>query len=110
MRDNPLHPGSLRFITTTPRTMKRRLAPSGSSGPNLEGSLHIRPERLIVTADCGFGREALSRRFAFHKMVALVQGGNIVRHEFGVPEAEVGRGPALRIQLRGLGRVVMHKP
>ena len=50
---------------------------------------HIPPERLIVSTDCGFGREGLSRRIAFYKMVALVEGTNIVRHELGLPEAEV---------------------
>ncbi len=50
---------------------------------------HIPPERLIATTDCGFGREGLSRRIAFYKMVALVEGTNIVRKELGLPEAEV---------------------
>ena len=50
---------------------------------------YIPPERLIVTTDCGFGREGLSRRIAFYKCVALVQGTNIVRRELGVEEAEV---------------------
>ena len=30
----------------------------------------------------------MARRHAFYKMVALVQGTNIVRREHGVPEAE----------------------
>jgi 5-methyltetrahydropteroyltriglutamate--homocysteine methyltransferase len=34
------------------------------------------------------GREGMSRRHAFYKMVALVQGTNIVRRELGLPEAE----------------------
>jgi 5-methyltetrahydropteroyltriglutamate--homocysteine methyltransferase len=34
------------------------------------------------------GREGMSRRHAFNKMVALVRGTNIVRRELGVPEAE----------------------
>jgi 5-methyltetrahydropteroyltriglutamate--homocysteine methyltransferase len=34
------------------------------------------------------GREGMSRRHAFYKMVALVQGTNIVRKELGVPVAE----------------------
>ncbi|HZO82038.1 MAG TPA: cobalamin-independent methionine synthase II family protein [Candidatus Binataceae bacterium] len=50
---------------------------------------YVPPERLIVTADCGFGREGLSRRIAFYKCVALVQGTNIVRRELGLPEAEI---------------------
>ena len=44
-------------------------------------------ERLIVTSDCGFGREGMSRRIAFFKMVAIVRGTNIVRKELGLPEA-----------------------
>jgi 5-methyltetrahydropteroyltriglutamate--homocysteine methyltransferase len=50
---------------------------------------HIPIERLIITTDCGFGREGLSRRIAYYKMVALVQGTNIVRRELGLPVAEV---------------------
>jgi 5-methyltetrahydropteroyltriglutamate--homocysteine methyltransferase len=34
------------------------------------------------------GREGMSRRHAFYKMVALVQGTNMVRKELGLPEAE----------------------
>jgi 5-methyltetrahydropteroyltriglutamate--homocysteine methyltransferase len=34
------------------------------------------------------GREGMSRRHAFYKMVALVQGANIVRKELGLPVAE----------------------
>ncbi len=48
----------------------------------------IPPERLILSSDCGMGREGMSRRHAFYKMVALVQGTNMVRRELGVPEAE----------------------
>ena len=50
---------------------------------------YIPPERLIITSDCGFGREGLSRRIAFYKCVALVEGTNIVRKELGLPEAEI---------------------
>jgi 5-methyltetrahydropteroyltriglutamate--homocysteine methyltransferase len=50
---------------------------------------YIPPERLILTSDCGFGREGLSRRIAFYKCVALVQGANIVRRELGLSEAPI---------------------
>ena len=50
---------------------------------------YVPPERLIITADCGFGREGLSRRIAFYKCVALVQGTNMVRKELGLPEVEI---------------------
>ena len=35
---------------------------------------YIPPERLVITTDCGFGREGLSRRIAYYKCVSLVQG------------------------------------
>lgn len=50
---------------------------------------HIPPKRLVITTDCGFGREGLSRRIAFYKCIALVEGTNVVRRELGLPEAEV---------------------
>jgi 5-methyltetrahydropteroyltriglutamate--homocysteine methyltransferase len=50
---------------------------------------YIPPERLVVTTDCGFGREGLSRRIAYYKCVSLVQGANIVRRELGFPEANI---------------------
>jgi 5-methyltetrahydropteroyltriglutamate--homocysteine methyltransferase len=49
----------------------------------------IPKEQLIISTDCGFGREGLSRRIAFYKCVALVEGTNIVRRELGLPEARV---------------------
>jgi 5-methyltetrahydropteroyltriglutamate--homocysteine methyltransferase len=44
-------------------------------------------ERLVLSSDCGFGREGMSRRIAFFKMVSIVRGANIVRKELGLPEA-----------------------
>jgi 5-methyltetrahydropteroyltriglutamate--homocysteine methyltransferase len=48
---------------------------------------YIPVERLILSSDCGFGREGMSRRIAFYKMVAIVRGANIVRRELGLAEA-----------------------
>jgi 5-methyltetrahydropteroyltriglutamate--homocysteine methyltransferase len=48
----------------------------------------IPSERLVVSSDCGMGREGMSRRHAFYKMVSLVQGTNQVRRELGLPEAQ----------------------
>jgi 5-methyltetrahydropteroyltriglutamate--homocysteine methyltransferase len=53
-----------------------------------EALKNISPERLIVSSDCGMGREGMSRRHATYKMVAMVLGTNIVRKELGLPEAE----------------------
>jgi 5-methyltetrahydropteroyltriglutamate--homocysteine methyltransferase len=49
---------------------------------------HIPLERLVLSSDCGMGREGMARRHALYKMIALVQGTNIVRREHGIPEAE----------------------
>src|ERR1044071_9000329 len=48
----------------------------------------IPPERLVLSSDCGMGRDGMSRRHAFYKMVALVQGKNIAKKELGLPESE----------------------
>jgi 5-methyltetrahydropteroyltriglutamate--homocysteine methyltransferase len=53
-----------------------------------EALKNIPPERLIISSDCGMGREGMSRRHATYKMVAMVLGTNIVRKELGLPEAE----------------------
>ncbi len=53
-----------------------------------EALKHIPPERLIISSDCGMGREGMSRRHAVYKMVAMVLGTNMVRKELGLPEAE----------------------
>ena len=49
---------------------------------------YIPPERLVISSDCGMGREGMSRRHAFYKIVSLVLGTNIVRKELGLPQAE----------------------
>ena len=49
---------------------------------------HIPVERLVLSTDCGFGREGMSRRIAFYKMVSIVRGANLVRRELGLAEAE----------------------
>ena len=50
---------------------------------------HIEPERLVLSTDCGFGREGMSRAHAFYKMVAIVRGANIVRAELGLDEVRI---------------------
>ncbi len=48
---------------------------------------HIPKERLVLGSDCGMGREGMSRRHAYYKMVSIVRGTNLVRRELGLPEA-----------------------
>jgi 5-methyltetrahydropteroyltriglutamate--homocysteine methyltransferase len=49
---------------------------------------HIPAERLVLSSDCGMGREGMSRRHAYYKIVSMVLGANIVRKELGLPQAE----------------------
>ena len=53
-----------------------------------EALKNIPPERLIISSDCGMGREGMGRRHSTYKMVAMVLGTNIVRKELGLPEAQ----------------------
>jgi 5-methyltetrahydropteroyltriglutamate--homocysteine methyltransferase len=59
---------------------------------------HIPAERLVLSSDCGMGREGMARRHALYKMVSLVQGTNLVRKELGIQEAEcLAADPALTL-------------
>jgi len=65
---------------------------------------HVAPERLILSSDCGFGRQSMSRMHAYYKMVALVRGANMVRRELGLPEVHVpGADPRLSMLPVGTG-------
>jgi 5-methyltetrahydropteroyltriglutamate--homocysteine methyltransferase len=50
---------------------------------------HLPPERLIVSSDCGFGRQGCNREIAFYKATAIAQGCNIIRRELGLPTSYV---------------------
>src|SRR5947208_13962063 len=44
----------------------------------------IPPERLVVSSDCGFGRQGCNREIAIYKASAITQRCNIVRPELGL--------------------------
>ena len=50
---------------------------------------HVEPERLVLSSDCGFGRQGMTRTHAFYKMIAMVRGANIVKRELGLPETVI---------------------
>jgi 5-methyltetrahydropteroyltriglutamate--homocysteine methyltransferase len=61
---------------------------------------HIAPEQLIVSSDCGFGRQGCNRDIAFFKSASIAQGTNIVRRELGLPETRVrAADPALQTDI-----------
>ena len=74
-----------RFLTTHTGSLPR---PDEVAALIREALKYIPAERLVISSDCGMGREGMSRRHAHYKMIALVQGTNIVRKELGLPEAE----------------------
>jgi 5-methyltetrahydropteroyltriglutamate--homocysteine methyltransferase len=43
----------------------------------------IPADKLILSTDCGFGRQGLNRPLAFYKAAAIAQGRNIVLRELG---------------------------
>ena len=49
----------------------------------------IPAESLIVSTDCGFGRQGCNRDIAFFKTTAIAQGCNTVRAELGLPTTYV---------------------
>ncbi len=61
---------------------------------------HIDAEHLVLSSDCGFGRQGVPRPIAFYKAAALVQGANIVREELGVETTQVrAADPGLQIDV-----------
>ena len=58
----------------------------------------IPPERLIVSSDCGFGRQGCNREIAFYKATAIAQGCNLVRKELGLQTTRVPAADA-RLQV-----------
>jgi 5-methyltetrahydropteroyltriglutamate--homocysteine methyltransferase len=60
----------------------------------------IPPERLVVSSDCGFGRQGANREIAFYKASAIAQGSNIVRRELGLATSDVpAADPLLQIDV-----------
>jgi 5-methyltetrahydropteroyltriglutamate--homocysteine methyltransferase len=43
----------------------------------------IPADKLILSSDCGFGRQGANRLIAYYKAAAIAQGANIVRRELG---------------------------
>lgn len=59
---------------------------------------YIEPQQLVLSSDCGFGRQGSNRLVAFYKSAAIVQGANIVRRELGIEEEPVrAADPSLQV-------------
>jgi 5-methyltetrahydropteroyltriglutamate--homocysteine methyltransferase len=68
---------------------------------------YIEPENLVLSSDCGFGRQGVPRPIATYKAAALAQGANAVRQELGadttyVPLADEARQIDTKALLEGV--------
>ena len=70
----------------------RPIAPRTSPSAIRNALKYIAPEQLIVSSDCGFGRQGCNREIAFYKASAIAQGCNIVRRELGAEPAYIPGG------------------
>jgi 5-methyltetrahydropteroyltriglutamate--homocysteine methyltransferase len=61
---------------------------------------YIDPEMLVLSSDCGFGRQGVPRPIAYYKAAALAQGANIVRAELGATTTDVrAADPAFQVDV-----------
>jgi len=74
--------------------------PEDVAGEIRKALRYIPAEMLIVSSDCGFGRQGANREIAFYKASAIAQGCNIVRRELGLPVTEVpAADPRLQVDV-----------
>ena len=82
--------------------------PEDVAGEIRKALKYIPAESLIVSSDCGFGRQGCNREIAFYKASAIAQGCNIVRRELGLAATRVpAADPVLQIDVvpgRMIGR------
>ena len=61
---------------------------------------YIPAERLVVSNDCGFGRQGCKREIAFYKASALARACNIVHRQLGLSTTYVpAADPKLQIDV-----------
>jgi 5-methyltetrahydropteroyltriglutamate--homocysteine methyltransferase len=53
---------------------------------------HIPAEKLVLSTDCGFGRQGFNRHLAFFKTVGIPLARNIILKELSLPERYVPAG------------------
>jgi 5-methyltetrahydropteroyltriglutamate--homocysteine methyltransferase len=67
----------------------------------------VDPEHLVLSSDCGFGRQGVPRPVAYYKAAALAQAANIVRGELGAEQTEPrASNPMLQIDVPAESQVV----
>jgi 5-methyltetrahydropteroyltriglutamate--homocysteine methyltransferase len=71
----------------------------------------IPADRLVLSSDCGFGRQGCNRTVAYYKAAAIAQGRNVVLRELGVEERYVpGADPSLQADVLPDREPLTHLP
>jgi 5-methyltetrahydropteroyltriglutamate--homocysteine methyltransferase len=71
----------------------------------------IPADKLILSSDCGFGRQGFNRTVAFFKAAGIAQGRNIVLKELGVePRYVAAADPSLQPDVRPDHEPITHLP
>jgi 5-methyltetrahydropteroyltriglutamate--homocysteine methyltransferase len=92
------------------RTLQADMAPVVAG--RIRRALEVVPaDKLILSSDCGFGRQGFNRTVAFYKATGIAQGRNIVLKELGVEERYVpAADPALQVDVRPDHEPLTHLP
>ena len=73
------------------RSLQADMAPVVAG--RIRRALEVIPaDKLILSSDCGFGRQGFNRTVAFYKATGIAQGRNIVLKELGLEERYVAGG------------------
>jgi 5-methyltetrahydropteroyltriglutamate--homocysteine methyltransferase len=71
----------------------------------------IPADKLILSSDCGFGRQGFNRTVAFYKTTAIAQARNIVLKELGLEERYVpAADPSLQVDVLPDREPLTHLP
>ena len=92
------------------RTLQADMAPVVAG--RIRRALEVIPaDKLILSSDCGFGRQGFNRTVAFYKATGIAQGRNIVLKELGLEERYVpGADPALQTDVLPDREPLTHLP
>jgi 5-methyltetrahydropteroyltriglutamate--homocysteine methyltransferase len=92
------------------RTLQADMAPVVAG--RVRRALEVIPaDKLILSSDCGFGRQGFSRTIAFYKATAIAQARNLVLKELGVEQRPVtAADPALQVDVLPDREPLTHLP
>jgi 5-methyltetrahydropteroyltriglutamate--homocysteine methyltransferase len=92
------------------RTLQADMAPKVAA--RVRRALEVIPaDKLVLSTDCGFGRQGFNRTVAFYKTTAIAQARNIVLKELGLEERYVpAADPSLQVDVLPDGEPLTHLP